>query len=78
MINSGTMRLEEKLPAGPIKAGDLHSLLPFGDTVTVIKITGDCLKRALENGVSTWPNLDGRFPQISGFSFCFDSDEPVG
>lgn len=78
MINSGTMRLEEKIPAGPIKAGDLHSLLPFGDTVTVIKITGDCLKRALENGVSTWPNLDGRFPQISGFSFCFDSDEPVG
>ena len=78
LVPGGCMRLEADIPAGPIKLGDLHSLLPFGDHITVIKITGECLKRALENAVSKWPTLDGRFPQISGFSFTFDGDKDPG
>ena len=33
---------------------------------------------ALENGVSQWPKLEGRFPQVSGLTFAFDPDQPNG
>ena len=32
----------------------------------------------LENGVSKWPKLEGRFPQVSGISFSFDGNKPSG
>ena len=30
------------------------------------------LYQALENGVSMWPKLEGRFPQVSSAHFIFD------
>ena len=33
---------------------------------------------ALENGVSMYPTLEGRFPQVSGISFGFDPMKPPG
>ena len=33
---------------------------------------------ALENSVSKWPAHEGRFPQISGFSFAFNGSAPAG
>ena len=33
---------------------------------------------ALENGVSQWPKLEGRFPQVSGLTFAFDPEQPSG
>ncbi|KAK3673292.1 hypothetical protein LTR78_006837 [Recurvomyces mirabilis] len=32
---------------------------------------------ALENGVSKYPALEGRFPQVSGITFCFDPARPA-
>ena len=32
----------------------------------------------LENGVSQWPKLEGRFPQVSGINFAFDPNKPPG
>ena len=32
----------------------------------------------LENGVSQYPKLEGRFPQVSGISFAFDPKKPAG
>lgn len=34
--------------------------------------------QCLENGVSQWPKLEGRFPQVSGISFAFDGSKPPG
>ena len=33
---------------------------------------------AIENGVSQFPKLEGRFPQVSGISFKFDPNKPSG
>lgn len=33
---------------------------------------------ALENGVSMYPKLEGRFPQVAGVSFAFDPSKPPG
>jgi 2',3'-cyclic-nucleotide 2'-phosphodiesterase (5'-nucleotidase family) len=38
----------------------------------VIKVKGQQLLEALKNGVSKYPALDGRFPQVSNISFTFD------
>jgi 2',3'-cyclic-nucleotide 2'-phosphodiesterase (5'-nucleotidase family) len=45
---------------------------PFEDPVVVIKLKGQQLLEALQNGVSKYPALDGRFPQVSNISFTFD------
>lgn len=60
-----------------ITLGDVVAVFPFGNYVSTTTMTGDALWQALENGVSGWPS-DGRFPQISGFRFVFDSNLPAG
>lgn len=49
-----------------------HASFPFEDPVVVIKVKGQQLLEALQNGVSKYPALDGRFPQVSNISFTFD------
>ncbi|KFM65856.1 5'-nucleotidase, partial [Stegodyphus mimosarum] len=39
---------------------------------------GEVIHLALENGVSQYPKLEGRFPQVSGVSFAFDPKKPPG
>ena len=41
------------------------AILPTISEVAVIKVTGEELFAALENGVSKVPKLEGRFPQVS-------------
>jgi 2',3'-cyclic-nucleotide 2'-phosphodiesterase (5'-nucleotidase family) len=60
-----------------VTLGDAISVLPFGNAVVTTKISGTQLWGALENGVSQYPTA-GRFPQISGFKFTFDSSKAVG
>jgi 5'-nucleotidase len=43
-----------------------------------IEPTGAELLAALENGVSQWPALEGRFLQVSGLCFSFDPSRPPG
>ena len=40
-------------------------ILPMLDPLVLLDVTGDQLCQALENGVSQWPKLEGRFPQVS-------------
>jgi len=69
LANSGGIR--DDLPAGDITKGDIITVLAFFNYAVVIQITPAELRAALENGVSNMPG-NGRFPQISGFSFVFD------
>ena len=41
-------------------------------------MTGEVLKRALENSVSKYPKKDGRFSQVAGVAFVFDPEKPAG
>jgi 5'-nucleotidase len=65
-------------PPYDIVTGDVFTLLPFGNVVVTRTVIGAQLYAALENGVSRMPGRDGRFPQISGFRFTFDSRLPAG
>ena len=48
---------------------DLVTLLPMLDELCVLGLSGNQLHEALENGVSQYPKLEGRFPCVSGCDF---------
>lgn len=78
ILNSGTLRADCVFPAGMLKYRDLVALLPMMDELAVIGLSGAQLLAALENGVSQYPKLEGRFPQVSGVAFRFDAAKPGG
>jgi 5'-nucleotidase len=59
---------------------DVLSILPFNNPIVKIEIGGRVLREALEHGVarSAEDNEPGRFPQVSGMSFKFDTTRPAG
>jgi len=56
----------------PITRGQVLTVLPFGNEVTTVTITGPELKDILENGVASMPGVNGRFAQVSGLCFTYD------
>ncbi|KAI0390533.1 5'-nucleotidase [Xylariaceae sp. FL0594] len=78
LMASGTIRGDQVYPPGPILLKDILSCFPFEDPVVVIKVTGQAIWDALENSVSLYPALEGRFPQVSNIKFEFDDRKPSG
>ncbi|GAA5534046.1 bifunctional metallophosphatase/5'-nucleotidase [Deinococcus aluminii] len=78
LVNGGNIRTDQLYPAGNLTKKDIYGILPFGNIVTVIKVTGAQLKAALENGVSQVETVAGRFPQVSGLTFAFNPATPAG
>jgi 5'-nucleotidase / UDP-sugar diphosphatase len=58
--------------------GQVLEVLPFGNTLALVTITGAQVKQALENGVSQVESGAGRFPQVAGVRFSFDRTKAVG
>jgi 5'-nucleotidase len=78
LLNSGTLRSDELHKAGEFSLRDLLAILPMMDDLILLDVSGDMIHKALENGVSMWPKLEGRFPQVSGITFAFDPKKPAG
>jgi 5'-nucleotidase len=80
IMNGGSVRADELLPAGQLTVRDVLSILPFKNKLVKIEITGATLRAALENGVSRSAEdaEPGRFPQVSGIQFSFDASKPAG
>lgn len=62
----------------PITRGQVLGVLPFGNIVVTLSLTGAELKTMLERGVSAMPGADGRFAQVSGLCFTYDISAPAG
>jgi len=79
IVNGGGIRANKEYPAGAkLTRRDVLSELPFGNSTSLVEITGADIKAALENGVSQLENRAGRFPQVSGLKFEVDSKAPAG
>jgi len=76
ITNGGGIRAP--IQAGDITIGSVLTVLPFGNTIATLGLTGADVIAALENGVSRWENTDGRFPQIGGMRFSFDPTRTPG
>ena len=81
-VNGGSIRADLTYGAGILTKRDVLSILPFNNAVVKVELTGAILKEILEHGVARSgageDNEPGRFPQISGMSFKFDTTKPVG
>jgi 5'-nucleotidase len=71
--NGGGIRNDSVIPAGDITELDTFDMVPFPNFVTVLEgIPPDQFKEIMENAVSRVEFVDGRFAQISGFTFVWD------
>jgi 5'-nucleotidase / UDP-sugar diphosphatase len=79
ITNGGGIRANKQYPAGAkLTRRDILSELPFGNSTSLVEVTGADIKAALENGVSQVEQRAGRFPQVSGLKFEVDSKAAVG
>lgn len=80
VINSGALRLDDVLPAGPITNYQIESIFLFADETRVVTfpVTGVRLRALLEHGVSERSYGHGAFLQLSGARIRFDLARPSG
>ena len=72
--NGGGIRNNTIIPAGDITLLDTFGMVPFPNFVSIVPdIPRAQFKEILENAVSRVEFGDGRFAQVSGFSFSWDS-----
>ena len=68
--NGGGIRAS--IPRGMITMGQVLGVLPYGNQITVIGLSGKQVCEALENGVSQVEDSSGRFPHVGGMRYTFD------
>jgi len=76
ITNGGGIRAS--IGEGEITKGEIITVLPFGNTTIVKKLTGAQLLDVVEHGVSQYPAHEGLFPQVGGIRIIFDGDRPAG
>ena len=69
--NSGGIRAS--MEEGEVTMGQVISVLPFQNTLATFQAKGQTVVDALENGVSQVEDVKGRFLQVAGLSFTWDS-----
>lgn len=78
LINGGGIRGDRVVPPGPLTRRDLAGLLPFGNVVMVLEVTGRALQAALEQGLALREREGGGFLQVAGLRMRFDPARPPG
>ncbi|MGY0691393.1 5'-nucleotidase C-terminal domain-containing protein [Virgibacillus sp. FSP13] len=74
--NGGGIRTN--IDEGPITYGEIMEVLPFGNTLATMEITGAELKQAFEHSVANVPSEFGGFLHISGMKLTYDSSKDAG
>lgn len=71
IVNGGGIRAA--INSGSITKKDVNTVLPFGNTITVVYVTGAELLEALEASTYCTPTAVGGFPQVAGIEFTVDT-----
>ena len=80
MINSGALRFDDVMAAGPITRHMIEGIFLFADETRAVTfpITGARLRELLEVGVGRGGLGGGPYPQVSGVRFSVDARRPSG
>ena len=78
ITNGGGIRAD--IDEGEVTVGEVLTVLPFGNTIATLKLTGAQIAASLEHGVGRVGGKGGtgRFPQVSGLRYEFDSSLEPG
>lgn len=74
--NGGGIR--SSINQGPITVGEVITVLPFGNTLATMDLTGAEIKEAFEISFKEHPRENGGFLHVSGAKVKYDSSKPVG
>lgn len=74
ITNGGGIRAS--IDAGAITKNDINTVLPFGNTIAVVYVTGGELLEVLEASTFCTPSAIGGYPQTSGIKFTIDTTKP--
>jgi 5'-nucleotidase len=80
LINSGALRFDDVIPAGPVTRHLIEGIFLFADETRVVTfpLTGARLRALLEVGVRPGGLGSGPYPQVSGVRFAVDARRPGG
>lgn len=76
LLNSGVIRIEDVVPAGPVTQYDVLRILPFPNLVLTVEVRGDVLRQALSQGLAN--RGSGGFLQTTGVAQAEDGAWLVG
>ncbi|MDY0404711.1 5'-nucleotidase [Virgibacillus sp. 179-BFC.A HS] len=83
MQNGGGIRAG--MDEGPITTGEIMTVLPFGNTLATMELTGTEIKEALEHSAANLGKDEkgnmresGGFLHVSGMEYTYDSTKPAG
>ena len=76
IANSGGLRAS--IDAGEVTQGEVLTVLPFQNTLSTFFVSGQDVIDALENGLSQYEEVAGRFPQVAGLTFAYDVAAEAG
>lgn len=79
ITNGGGIRADKQYdPNHQLTRKDVLTELPFGNVTIMVELSGADVIAALENGLQSFPDATGRFPQVSGLEVVFDPANPAG
>ena len=76
LLNGGGLRFS--LPVGQVSAGDVMATMPFQNTPMMSEMPGAVIRLALEHGVYTYGDGEGRFMQTAGLRYSFNPKNEAG
>ena len=74
IVNSGGIRAT--IPAGDVTKKDINAVLPYGNTLYMIQVTGADLLEVLEASTCYAPQAVPCFPQVGGINFTINTGAP--
>ncbi len=74
--NGGGIRASADL--GEITLEKALEIFPFLNEVVTVEVSGATLIQILEHGVGSFPEVAGKFLQVSGLRFYFNPNNPAG
>lgn len=74
--NGGGIRAS--IEAGDITYGEVLTVMPFGNSLGILNLSGSEILAALEHSLKEFPKENGGFLHMSGMSVAFDGTAEVG
>lgn len=74
VINGGAIK--EGIAKGDITKNDLLGALPYGNTISIVYLTGAKLLETMEAATYSAPQASGSYPQTAGIKFTVDTTVP--
>ena len=71
-VNSGSLRLNQDIPAGPVTRRTIEELFAYPAPLYLLRLKGSQLQQVAAHAIDLWPGA-GNWLQVSGFAYQHDT-----